>query len=363
MILSTALMVLVTAFPVFFLSAMLSASRPESDYLQRVSEIYSLGRSETDPGIVGQIKSHPAVAYTVPAFAMGIQMILPPSAGTEAEVYGVSETDLPILLELYGLQVQQGRMPRPRSNEILISAAVAANRGLHVGDVIGGETDDDAPVVDWLPVEMVVAGILSPDRPWIGFASYEYLQSHELTSSGNPNLLIIPREGQKQALDNWLEESLDPTQVRVITYAIKEREYKETMTTLLLVFALLEYMIAAVAAIALATLNYIFFAQRKEEFGILNAIGRSRRWLVLRTMKETGGMVGIAWVIGAVVCVAGLVAVQNLVYGPRSLTMDFFNLTPWLLTMSLPLTVVLISTGTIAWMFSRLDSVSIVERR
>jgi ABC-type antimicrobial peptide transport system permease subunit len=363
MILSTALMVLVTAFPVFFLSAMLSASRPESDYLQRVSEIYSLGRSETDPGIVGQIKSHPAVAYTVPAFAMGIQMILPPSAGTEAEVYGVSETDLPILLELYGLQVQQGRMPRPRSNEILISAAVAANRGLHVGDVIGGETDDDAPVVDWLPVEMVVAGILSPDRPWIGFASYEYLQSHELTSSGNPNLLIIPREGQKQALDNWLEESLDPTQVRVITYAIKEREYKETMTTLLLVFALLEYMIAAVAAIALATLNYIFFAQRKEEFGILNAIGRSRCWLVLRTMRETGGIVGIAWVIGAVVCVAGLVAVQNLVYGPRSLTMDFFNLTPWLLTTSLPLTVVLISTGTIAWMFSRLDAVAIVERR
>ena len=363
MILSTALMVLVTAFPVFFLSAMLSAIKPESDYLQQVSEIYSLGRSELDPGIVGQIRSHPAVAYTVPAFAMGIQMILPPIAGTEAEVYGVSEADLPILLELYGLQVQQGRMPRPRSNEILISAAVAANRGLRVGDVIGGETDDDAPIVDYLPVEMVVAGVLSPDRPWIGFASYEYLQNHELTSSGNPNLLIIPREGQKQALDNWLEESLDPAQVHVVTHAIKEREYKEMMTTILLIFALLETMIATVAAIALATLNHIFFTQRKEEFGILNAVGRSRRWLVLRTVKETGSMVGIAWVVGAVVCAVGLLAVQDLVYGPRSLTMDFFNLTPWLLTMSLPLTVVLISTGTITWMLSKLDSVSIVERR
>ena len=63
------------------------------------------------------------------------------------------------------------------------------------------------------------------------------------------------------------------------------------------------------------------------------------------------------------VCGVGLLAAQNLVYGPRSLTIDMFNLTPWLLTMSLPLTVVLISTGTIAWMLSRLDSVSIVERR
>jgi len=363
MILSTALMVLVTAFPVFLLSAMLSASKPEGDYLQQVSEIYFLGSSEADPGIVGQIKSHPAVAYTVPAFAMGIQMILPPIAGTEAEVYGVSEADLPILLELYGLQVQQGRMLRPRSNEILISAAVAANRGLRVGDVIGGKTDDDAPIIDYLPVEMVVAGILSPDRPWIGFASYEYLSGHELTSSGKPNLLIIPREGQKQMLDNWLEENLDPAQVHVITHAIKEHKYKKEMTAILLISALLEYMIAAVAAIALATLSYIFFTQRKEEFGILNAIGRGRRWLVWRTMKETGSVVGVAWVVGVVLCGNGLLAMQNLVYAPRGLTLDFFSLTPWLLTLPIPLAVVAASTGTISRMLRKLDPVSTIEGR
>ena len=363
MVLGAALMVLVTAFPVFLLSSVLSASKPESDYLQHVSRINLLGRSEPDPALVGQIRSHPAVERTIPTVSMGIQMILPPVAGAEAKVYGVSEADLAVLVELYGMQVQQGRMLRPHSNELLISAAVAANRGLRVGDVIGGKTDADAPITDYMPVEMVVVGILSPDRPWIGFASYEYLQSHELTATRNPSLLVVPREGQKQVLDNWLEEELDPTQARAITYAIKEREYKELMTTVMLIFALLEYMIAAVAAIALATLNHIFFAQRKQEFGILNAIGRGRRWLVLRTMKETGSMLGIAWVVGAVVCGTGLLAAQNFVYGPRSLTMDLFNPTPWLLTTSLPLTVILISTGTIAWMLSRLDPVSIIERR
>jgi len=264
---------------------------------------------------------------------------------------------------LYGLQVQQGRMLRPRSNEILISAAVAANRGLRVGDVIGGKTDDDAPITDYLPVEMVVAGILLPERPWIGFASYEYLSSHELTSSGNPNLLIIPREGQKQTLDNWLEESLDPAQVHVVTHAIKERKYKEEMTTILLFSALLEYMIAAVAAIALATLSHIFFTQRKEEFGILNAIGRGRRWLVWRTMKETGSVVGVAWVVGVVLCGNGLLAMQNLVYAPRGLTLDFFSPTPWLLTLPIPLAVVAVSSGTISRMLRKLDPVSTIEGR
>jgi len=262
------------------------------------------------------------------------------------------------------LHVQEGRLPQPRSNEIVLSAAIAANRDLHVGDVIGGETDgDDTLVVDDMPTEMIVAGILSPDRPWVGFASYEYLRSHELTSSRGPRLLIIPHEGQKQTLDSWLEESVDSTQTRIITYGIEEREYREMTTSIVLTFAALECMIAAVAAVALTTLNHIFFTQRQEEFGILNAVGRSRRWLVLRTVKEMVSVVGVAWVVGAALCGIGLLGMQNLFYGPRGLTLDFFSPTPWLLTLPIPLAVALTSVGTIAWMLFRLDPVAVVERR
>jgi ABC-type lipoprotein release transport system permease subunit len=363
MVLSTALMVLVTALPVFLLSAMLSAMGPYTEYLQHVSVVSPI-HSELDPGVVGQVKSHPTVAHTIPTIPLGMRMILPPGGGTDVNIFGVSEADLPVLLESYGLHVQEGRLLRPRSNEMVLSAAIATNRDLHVGDVIGGETDDGgAFVVDNLPTEMVVAGILSPDRPWIGFASYEYLHSHELTSSRNPRLLVIPRQGQKQSLDSWLEGSVASTQAQVTTHAMMEREYREMMTAIVLTFAALEYMIAAVAAIALATLNHIFFTQRREEFGILNAFGRSRRWLVLRTMRETGSVAGIAWVVGAVLCGVGLLGVQSLVYGPRGLTVDFTSLSPWLLTLPLPLSVVAASAGVVAWMLRRLDPVSVIERR
>jgi len=362
-ILSTALMVLGITFPVFLLSAMTGAMKPFFEYLQHVSVISPV-HAELDPGIVGQIRGHPAVARTIPAIRLGVQMILPPGGATDVNIYGVSEADLPILLELFGMHVQEGRLPRPRSNEIVLSAAIAANRDLHVGDVIGGETDDDDTlVVDDMPTEMVVAGILSPDRPWVGFASYEYLRSHELTASRGSRLLIIPHEGQKQTLDSWLEGSVDSTQTRIITHGLEEREYRQMTTSLVLTFAALECMIAAVAAIALTTLNHIFFTQRKEEFGILNAVGRSRLWLVFRTMKETGSVVGVAWVVGAVLCGIGLICMQVLVYGPRGLNLDFFSPTPWLLTMPLPITVVLASVGTIAWMLSKLDPVAIIERR
>jgi ABC-type antimicrobial peptide transport system permease subunit len=363
MILSTALMVLGITFPVFLFSAMASAMLPSIEYLKHVSEISPV-HSELDPGVVGQIRSHPAVARTVPAIRLGMTMILPPGGGTDVNIYGVSEADLPVLLEVFGVQVQEGRMPEPHSNEIVLSAAIAANRELHLGDVIGGETGDgDTLIVDNLPTEMVVVGTLSPDRPWVGFASYEYLRSHELTSSRGPRLLIIPREAQKQALDRWLETSVDSTQTRIITHATEEGEYREMTAATTFTFAVLECMIAVVAAVALATLNYIFYTQRKEEFGILNGVGRSRLWLIWRATKETGSLAGVAWVVGAVLCGTGLLGMQSLVYAPRGLHLDFFSLVPWLLTVPLPVTVALASVGTIAWMLSKLDPVAVIERR
>jgi ABC-type lipoprotein release transport system permease subunit len=363
MILSTAFMVLGIALPVFLLSATMNAISPSIDHLQHVSEIEPI-HTELDPGVVGQIKSHPAVKRSIPAYRLGMRMVVPPGGGTDVHIYGVSEADLPELLVSFGLKVQDGRLPRSYSNEIVLSSAIADNRNLQIGDLIGGGTDDeDTLIVDNIPSEMVIVGILSPDHPWVGFASYEYLHSHELTSSRGTHLLIIPHEGQKQSLDGWLEGSLNSTQARIITHTIEEREYKEMTTSVVLTFAALEYMIAAVAAIVLATLNHIFFTQRREEFGILHAIGHDHRRLVGRILKETGFVVGIAWVIGAVLCGIGLLVMQSLVYSPRGLSLDFFSPMPWLLTLSLPITVALVNTGTIALVLSKLDPVSIIERR
>ena len=71
----------------------------------------------------------------------------------------------------------------------------------------------------------------------------------------------------------------------------------------------------------------------------------------------------MAWVVGAVLCGIGLLSMQSLFYGPRGLTLDFFNLVPWLLTLPIPAAVISASAGTIGWILSRLDPVSIMERR
>ncbi|MCK4315036.1 MAG: ABC transporter permease, partial [Anaerolineae bacterium] len=204
---------------------------------------------------------------------------------------------------------------------------------------------------------------LSSDAMWLGLASYEYLESHELTSSRSVHLLVVPADGRKNELDTWLEESVASAQTNVTTYNAAYREHQQIVRGLVVVFAAIGSTTAIVSAIAMATLNYIFFAQRREEFGILHAVGRSRLWLVLRTMKETGSVVTVAWLAGAVICCIGLICFQTLVYAPKGLSLNFFNPVPWVLTFPIPLAVVVVSTGTIARMLHRLDPVTVIETR
>lgn len=368
LVVATALMTLGVAFPVFLMSSMSDAQGSVFlSYLRQASIVSPAAYRTLDPGVTAQIRTHPAVARVIPAKSLSLWISVPPVGEMTIAIYGVSEDDLPFLVDLYGMSLKEGRLPRVRSNEIVLSKSAALNRGLRVGDTVGrpAQEEDDTPTMlqDGIPTEMEIVGILSPGGQWMGFASYEYLESHELYSSQRVSLLVVPAEGRRAELDGWLEENVASTQTIVRTYDAQLRETQQGTRGMLLMFAALEGIIAVVAAIALAALNYIFFAQRREEFGILHAMGHSRLWLVLRTVGETVSTVAVAWLIGAAVCVTGLVYAQVNVYAPKGLSLDFFSLSPWLFTLPIPLAVVAASAGTIAWMLSKLDPVSIIERR
>ena len=368
LVVSMALMILGVAFPVFIISLPMNTMFTEIEYLRYVSEVAPGVGNAVDPGVTAQIRNNPAVANIIQTKRLGMQISIPPGSQTYVKLYGVSENDLHVLLELLDINIVEGRLPRSRSNEIVISAAVAQNRGLHLGDKVGrpvqGRSSETAmPIEDDIPAEMVIVGLLSGDELWLGLVSLEFLESHELTNSRSTRLIIIPREGSKGELDTWLEQSVASAQTEVFTYEVKHREYQQVIKTMLLLFTGVEFIIAVVAAIALAILNHIFYSERREEFGLLNAIGRSRPWLVLRTVKETASVVGIAWLIGAAVCVVGITIAQSMIYAPQGLNLDPFNPVPWLFTLPIPLAVIVVGAGTISRTLSRLDPVSIIERR
>jgi ABC-type lipoprotein release transport system permease subunit len=365
LVVSMALMILGVVFPVFLVSVVFDGMRPSYEYLHDVTEVSPGVGDALAPGVAAQIRSHPGVDHAIPAISLGFWVVVPPGSGTGVNVLGVSQNDLPMLMERVGVQLVEGRLPRVRSNEIVLSKVVAMNRGLSIGDSIGrpAQKGNDPLVSDDIPIEMALVGLLSRDDMWLGFASLEFLENHESTLSRPIHMLVVAGEGRETELEAWLEQEVASTQTEVLTYAAARRRAQQTAMAMVALFAGVESIIAIIAAIALAALNHIFFAQRQDEFGILYAIGRSRPWLVLRTMKETGTVVGLAWLLGAAVCIAGLLAVQDAVYAPRGLSLNLTNLVPWLFTLPIPLAVVAVSTGTISHMLRKLDPVSTIERR
>jgi hypothetical protein len=373
---ATGLMVSGVAFPAFILNMMNDSVAPLAlSYSSQASVVSPGGSHRTvDPTVLAKIEAHPAVAHVIPVKALGIRIIIPAGIEWQTPVYAVREQDLQLLLDVYGLRLDEGNLIQPRSNQLILTHALARNRGVNAGDVVGEPVCER----DGIPTEMHVVGLLESTGPalaareeynlpptsrWVGFASYEFVEDHERYAAVPTHALIIPAEGRESEMEVWLEESIDSPRVNVTTLGTSYREWRRTGQGYLTFLAITEVILAATAAIALIILNTIFFAQRRDEFGTLHAVGHSRLMLTARTLQESVSIVGVAWLIGAALCMIGVFWVQADILAPVGMSIDFSNPTPWLFTFPIPLTVVAASAGTIAWMLSRLDPVAVIERR
>jgi ABC-type antimicrobial peptide transport system permease subunit len=363
--LAIGVMILGVAFPAFIFGPMMDAWVTLFEHLRQVSVVSPLTELTVDPPVIAQIKECPDVDAVMSAMRLSVRVDIPPMAHPSIPLYGVSERDLKTLVRAYRVHLVAGRLPQPRTNEIVLSQALALNRGWQVGDTMrrGHDPRED----DDLPTEMVVVGILSSgaDREdlWTGFTSLEYLSGHQAYASYPLHLLILPKEGQKGEMDAWLDNNVASGRTAVQTLEGMKTEHRLAMWIVLVVLGIVEGVIAVVAAVALAILSYTFFTQRRDEFGILHAVGHSQRWLILRTIVESSSVVGVAWLLGAVLCGIGLICMQAAVFAPKGMTFNVLNPAPWAFTLPMPFAVVAVSTGLVVRMLRRLDPVSVVERR
>jgi hypothetical protein len=375
-----ALMVLGVSFPAFFTATGVDGNIPwMMNHLHRASIVSPVqAHTPIDPEVVAQIRAHPASAHVIPA--KPLNMMVRPAAVLllgdifEMPIFAVREDDMQILLDVYGVHLGDGKLPDHRRNEIVLSRALALNRGLSVGDTIGQPIYDK----DDIPTEMVVAGILEPNQArsrseragvfayapqWIGFAPYEYVAAHEQYAALPTCFLVVPSPGREVEMETWLEETVNSNQIAVETFGTMHRLQRQNERDLYLFAAVSQAILAIAAAGTLAVLQTIDLTQRRDEFGILHAAGYSRARLVWRALCERAVIVSVAWVMGAAVCVAAMLYSQIYIYAPIGLRLNLYNYKPWLYTLPLPVAVVAASAGTIAWALSRLDPVAVIERR
>jgi ABC-type lipoprotein release transport system permease subunit len=364
-----ALMVLGIALFFFVVAAVFGVAKPGFAGMRWMSMLTSDG-GEPVPEYVPELESNPAVERVVPAdLVYALDMLMPPMyLVSPLETYAVAAGEIPYLVELNRLTLAEGELPAAGSNQIVIPWAAARNRGLSVGDelgVAGSLPYADAPI---LPSGLVVSGIFAPaedqaEEVWMSFMSREFIESDPGGWKAMPALLVAAEPGRKDELDAWLEDGIDGGGVTVRTFGRQQASYREIVTLAYASIALMESIITAIAAAALAGLNYVFITQRTAEFALLNALGFSRKGLVGRVMGESLFTAGIAWLLGALGCAAIVLYLQQGVYAPMGFRLDIWNPTPWLFTLPIPLAILAVGAVSVSWMFARLDPVTVIERR
>ena len=364
-----ALMIVGTASLAIVIGTIWNGALPVLVALSRTSRVYPKGLP-LEAAEIAQIRTHPAVERAIPVvtispFGLAMPLI---RDNSPLETYGVMAEDMTYLVDLYDLELSEGHLPRPNSNEIVIPWTAAKNRNLHVGDVIGNGDYPIYPDAPTLPSELVVSGIFAQAEDpakdvWLSFMSQEFLNSYQGDWQTDLSLIIVPKPGQKAALDAWLEDHIAGKQRIVLTYGKQQTWFQEALNVALFTFSLMESIVAIVAALALAGLNYIFVIQRQAEFGVLNALGFDRLQLVWRVARENLFTTGAAWLVGLLGCAAILAYLQYGLYSPAGMRLNFLDPTPWLFTLPIPVAVFVVSAGAVAWMLSRLDPVAIIERR
>jgi ABC-type lipoprotein release transport system permease subunit len=331
--------------------------------------------SAVAPDIVAQIRAHPTVAHAIPVKALSMVINIPLAGeATAMPVYGVREQDLPVLLDTYSLRLGGGDMLQPRSDQVVLTSALARNRSLDLGDVIGHPVHER----DGMPTELTVVGLLESTDPelvqragynvppmprWAGFASYEYVEGHERYTGTPTHVLVIPVKGHESEMDAWLEETIASPRVRIETLDSSYRFWQSSVQTAQTTVAIGSTILSVVAGLGLAILNHIFVTQRRDEFGTLHAVGHSRARLIARTLRESVSITAVAWFVGAAVCIVGVLCAQAVLYTPLGTSLDWTNPMPWLFTLPIPVAVVAASAGTITCALNRLDPVAIIERK
>ena len=272
-------------------------------------------------------------------------------------IFGLESADRDLLMQRCHVNLAAGRLPNEGQPEAIISDFVAHNLGVKIGDVLLEPDSEDA----FAPVKVKLVGTLAGDV-WLGLTSKAFVDANSpFTWQG---YLAFARSPRRQTiLDAEMERVNDKAHARLWRFRNLVKETENSLTNLYLMLNIVIGIVVSVISFVCGLLSNIYFTQRLPEVATLSAIGYSRGFLLLRAARETLVLCSVGWILGAITTVALMTLIRDFVLAPRGLLLNAIDPRAYTLTIPLPLFIVVFAIVTVSVRLSRLDPVSIIERR
>ncbi|HEY0868363.1 MAG TPA: FtsX-like permease family protein [Fimbriimonas sp.] len=272
-------------------------------------------------------------------------------------VLGFEQDVMPYYLERMGSKSLQGRLPRPGAPEAVISEPVARNRNLKLGDALLGPEDND----NYSPQEVKVVGIAQTDR-WVMFTNVEYQRMNHFPPI-DVALVFAKNLRDQRKLDKWAEERFKGDRAQIFAYHQIEEQTEEMFGTLYKILNIVIGTLVLVITFMMGMLMNIYQSQRLIEFGLLQAIGYTRKQLLRRVWLESFAVIVAGWILGVLLAYGMLTVVDRVLMEPNAFALDTFDPVAYAYTVPLPFAILIVALMTVVLRFRKFDPVSVVERR
>ncbi len=311
-----------------------------------------------DDAQVSRIKKLPELGFLFPSHSYSTRvktifgkMVFP--------LFGLDAPGREMLLQRCGLHIVQGRMVVDGAPEAVMSDDVARNLGLKLGDVVCEPKSEDA----YAPVPVRLVGLLR-GPVWLGLTSRALADTYSPLSWSGYLAFAPTRDPEaERRLDDAIEHVVEPGQVRIWRYSGLLKETQSSLSNLYLILNIVIAIIVFAISFVCGLLSNIYFTQRLPEIATLAAIGYPRGQLLRRALGETFLLCLFGWAMGSVVTCAGLVALREIALKPRGLLLNPIDPGAYAFTLPLPIAITVFALVTLGVRLSRLDPVSIIERR
>lgn len=283
-------------------------------------------------------------------------------------VLGLSQEDTSYYLRREGSRGVEGRLPIPGKPEVVVSRPVAKNLGLVLYDpkashearargIVQGPENSDA----YSPEPVRVVGIADTDR-WLMVGSIETMRRDYFPPIDEA--LVFARDpAQQPILDAWTMRHFKGKRAMIFAYQKVRKESDTMFQTLYKILNVVIGTLVSIVTIMMAMLINIYQSQRLVEFGLLQAIGYTKRQILTRVLTETVLVVLGGWILGLGVAVGALKVADLVLMAPKAFALELLDPKAYLYTIPLPICILLVAGGSVVLRFRKFDPVGVVERR
>lgn len=272
-------------------------------------------------------------------------------------VLGMRRPDLDYWLARLKVSGIEGRLPNPGRPELIVSEPVARNLHLRLGSTVLKPDSQDS----YSPYRVKVVGIVMTDK-WTMVTDYDYLAENHLPPIDN--LLFFARNRSEQIkLDTWAFRHFKGERAQLFAYQEIDKQTHNMFKTLFQILNVVIALLVIVITVMMGMLINIYLSQRLVEFGLLQALGYTKKQLLKRVLKESLVVVILGWALGVGLGYWLLVVVKHTLMDPNGYGLLLKDPIAFRYTLPAPIAILIVAAITVAVRFRRFDPVSIVERR